>query len=71
MAIHEAPNVLVIHLKRFSGITGAKITRHIGFESRLSLEPYLSLTSPDLGLKEAAPSCNGLGMANFCPASVS
>ena len=36
----EAPTVLVVHLKRFSGLLGAKITRSIDFP--VSKSPLLS-----------------------------
>lgn len=37
----QAPNVLVLHLKRFSAL-GGKITRGVAFEETLSLQPHMS-----------------------------
>jgi ubiquitin carboxyl-terminal hydrolase 36/42 len=39
----QAPNVLVLHLKRFSAL-GGKITRGVTFEETLSLQPHMSET---------------------------
>lgn len=52
--ILEAPTVLVLHLKRFSGHIGAKITRHIAFQERLNLGPFCSPSSPELRASPAA-----------------
>ncbi|KAF9921188.1 hypothetical protein FBU30_008813 [Linnemannia zychae] len=49
MTIYDAPNVLCIHLKRFT-FTGQKINRHIRFEPTLSLNSVMSKNKehPDL-----------------------
>ena len=44
MTIYDEPNILVIHLKRFDGILGGKITRHIAFDDVLDLGPFLCPT---------------------------
>ncbi|KAF9130063.1 hypothetical protein BGW39_003513 [Mortierella sp. 14UC] len=41
MTIYDAPNVLSIHLKRFT-FTGQKINRHVSFEPTLQLNPFMS-----------------------------
>ncbi|KAG0278392.1 Ubiquitin carboxyl-terminal hydrolase 36 [Linnemannia gamsii] len=41
MTIYDAPNILSVHLKRFT-FTGQKINRHVRFEPTLSLTPYMS-----------------------------
>ena len=45
--IQEAPNVLVIHLKRFASAFGSKLGRHVGFSESLSLSRHLSSDSAD------------------------
>jgi ubiquitin carboxyl-terminal hydrolase 36/42 len=42
MTIYDDPNVLVIHLKRFDGFHGGKISGHVAFGDQLDLTPYLS-----------------------------
>ncbi len=32
MTIHDDPNVLVVHLKRFDGIFGGKLSRPVAFQ---------------------------------------
>ena len=46
ISIWEAPNVLVLHLKRFEGIAG-KITRHVAFPETLSLADFTAEGSPE------------------------
>lgn len=41
MTIYDDPNILVVHLKRFDGILGGKISRHIRFSDVLDLEPHM------------------------------
>ncbi|WIA35078.1 hypothetical protein OEZ86_003565 [Tetradesmus obliquus] len=41
MTIYDDPNVLVIHLKRFDGIFGGKVSRAIDFGMTLDLEPFV------------------------------
>ncbi|KAF9578718.1 hypothetical protein BGW38_005349, partial [Lunasporangiospora selenospora] len=41
MTIYEAPNILSVHLKRFT-FTGQKINRHVRFESKLELNSVMS-----------------------------
>jgi ubiquitin C-terminal hydrolase len=41
LTIHEAPPVLILHLKRFN-IFGKKINKHIIYGETLNLEPYMS-----------------------------
>jgi len=53
LTIVEAPNVLVLHLKRFEGTMG-KITRHVEFAERLSLLEFLSPESPEREAMAAA-----------------
>ncbi|XP_059285305.1 ubiquitin carboxyl-terminal hydrolase 25 [Lycium ferocissimum] len=48
MSILQAPNVLVIQLKRFEGIYGGKIDKPIAFEEILVLSSYMCKASQDL-----------------------
>ncbi|PHT43708.1 hypothetical protein CQW23_17733 [Capsicum baccatum] len=48
MSILQAPNVLVIQLKRFEGIYGGKIDKSIAFEEVLVLSSYMCKGSQDL-----------------------
>jgi hypothetical protein len=41
MTIYDDPNVLVIHLKRFDGIFGGKVSRNIDFGMTMDLEPFV------------------------------
>jgi hypothetical protein len=41
MTIYDDPNVLVIHLKRFDGILGGKVSKNIDFGMTLNLEPFI------------------------------
>ncbi|KAK3842776.1 MAG: hypothetical protein J3R72DRAFT_367788, partial [Linnemannia gamsii] len=41
MTIYDAPNVLCVHLKRFT-FTGQKINRHVRFEPTLQLHSFMS-----------------------------
>ncbi|KAK2968721.1 hypothetical protein RJ640_005908 [Escallonia rubra] len=45
MSIFQAPNVLVIQLKRFEGIFGGKIDKLVAFEELLVLSSYMCKTS--------------------------
>ncbi|KAA8524095.1 hypothetical protein F0562_010474 [Nyssa sinensis] len=47
MSIFQAPNVLVIQLKRFEGIFGGKIDKAIAFEEILVLSSYMCKASQD------------------------
>lgn len=47
MSIHQAPNILVIQLKRFEGIFGGKIDKVIAFEEVLVLSNVMSKASQD------------------------
>ncbi|KAJ6724525.1 UBIQUITIN CARBOXYL-TERMINAL HYDROLASE 42 [Salix viminalis] len=47
MSILQAPNVLVIQLKRFEGIFGGKIDKAIAFKEFLVLSSFMSKTSQD------------------------
>ncbi|XP_057949288.1 ubiquitin carboxyl-terminal hydrolase 25 [Malania oleifera] len=47
MSILQAPNVLVIQLKRFEGIFGGKIDKEISFEEVLVLSSYMCKVSQD------------------------
>ncbi|KAK8300144.1 hypothetical protein V6Z11_D05G364100 [Gossypium hirsutum] len=47
LSIRQAPNILVIQLKRFEGILGAKIDRLITFEEVLVLSSFMSKASQD------------------------
>ncbi|XP_021832110.1 ubiquitin carboxyl-terminal hydrolase 25 [Prunus avium] len=48
MSILQAPNVLVIQLKRFEGIFGGKIDKSISFEDVLVLSSFMCKASQDL-----------------------
>ncbi|XP_076896420.1 ubiquitin carboxyl-terminal hydrolase 25-like [Bidens hawaiensis] len=48
MSILQAPNILVIQLKRFEGIYGGKIDKAITFEEVLVLSSFMCKTSQDL-----------------------
>lgn len=48
MSIFQAPNVLVIQLKRFEDIYGGKIDRNIIFEERLALSGHMCRDSQDV-----------------------
>lgn len=48
MSILQAPNVLVIQLKRFEGIFGGKIDKAIAFEEVLVLSSFMCKASQDL-----------------------
>ncbi|XP_058722741.1 ubiquitin carboxyl-terminal hydrolase 25 [Vicia villosa] len=47
MSILQAPNVLVIQLKRFEGILGGKIDKTVGFEEVLVLSSFMCKASQD------------------------
>ncbi|KAI7737976.1 hypothetical protein M8C21_022822, partial [Ambrosia artemisiifolia] len=47
MSILQAPNILVIQLKRFEGIYGRKIDKEITFEEVLVLSSFMCKTSQD------------------------
>ncbi|KAK8579332.1 hypothetical protein V6N12_069658 [Hibiscus sabdariffa] len=47
LSICQAPNILVVQLKRFEGILGAKIDRLITFDEVLVLSSFLSKASQD------------------------
>lgn len=47
MSILQAPNILVVQLKRFEGIFGGKIDRAIAFEEVLVLSNFMSKASQD------------------------
>uniref|UniRef100_A0A6N2NJ70 Ubiquitin carboxyl-terminal hydrolase n=1 Tax=Salix viminalis TaxID=40686 RepID=A0A6N2NJ70_SALVM len=47
MSVLQAPNVLVIQLKRFEGIFGGKIDKPIAFEEVLVLSSFMCKTSQD------------------------
>ncbi|TKY49314.1 Ubiquitin carboxyl-terminal hydrolase 25 [Spatholobus suberectus] len=47
MSILQAPNVLVIQLKRFEGILGGKIDKAVAFEEVLVLSSFMCKTSQD------------------------
>ncbi|KAD5318139.1 hypothetical protein R6Q59_033434 [Mikania micrantha] len=47
MSILQAPNILVIQLKRFDGIYGGKIDKAIAFEELLVLSSFMCKTSQD------------------------
>ncbi|KAL4555275.1 hypothetical protein LXL04_037890 [Taraxacum kok-saghyz] len=47
MSIVQAPNILVIQLKRFEGIFGGKIDKAIAFEEVLVLSSFMCKTSQD------------------------
>ncbi|GAA0174954.1 cysteine protease [Lithospermum erythrorhizon] len=47
MSILQAPNVLVIQLKRFEGVYGGKIDKSIAFEEVLVLSSYMCKASQD------------------------
>lgn len=47
MSILQAPNVLVIQLKRFEGLYGGKIDKLIAFEEVLVLSSYMNKASQD------------------------
>ncbi|GMI90023.1 ubiquitin-specific protease 25 [Hibiscus trionum] len=47
LSIRQAPNILVIQLKRFEGILGAKIDRLITFDEVLVLSSFMSKASQD------------------------
>lgn len=47
LSIFQAPNVLVIQLKRFENIHGGKIDRFISFEERLELVGHMCRSSQD------------------------
>lgn len=51
MSILQAPNVLVIQLKRFEGIFGGKIDKVITFEEVLVLSSFICKASQDLHLE--------------------
>eukprot|EP00242_Pyramimonas_sp_CCMP2087_P018002 CAMPEP_0198226400 /NCGR_PEP_ID=MMETSP1445-20131203/105160_1 /TAXON_ID=36898 /ORGANISM="Pyramimonas sp., Strain CCMP2087" /LENGTH=347 /DNA_ID=CAMNT_0043906201 /DNA_START=194 /DNA_END=1234 /DNA_ORIENTATION=+ len=43
----SAPNILVVHLKRFDMTFAGKIQRHVAFEEILRMDPHMSPTSLD------------------------
>lgn len=47
MSVSQAPNVLVIQLKRFENFFGGKIDRHISFEEDLELYSHMCRESQD------------------------
>nr|XP_043622639.1 ubiquitin carboxyl-terminal hydrolase 25 [Erigeron canadensis]XP_043622640.1 ubiquitin carboxyl-terminal hydrolase 25 [Erigeron canadensis] len=47
MSILQAPNILVVQLKRFEGIFGGKIDKIVTFEEVLVLSNFMSKTSQD------------------------
>lgn len=47
MSIYEAPNILVIQLKRFEGIFGGKIDKVVAFEEVLVLSSFMCKASQD------------------------
>ncbi|KAF3441127.1 hypothetical protein FNV43_RR15038 [Rhamnella rubrinervis] len=47
MSIRQAPNILVIQLKRFEGIFGGKIDKSIAFEEVLVLSSFMCKASQD------------------------
>ncbi|XP_062090473.1 ubiquitin carboxyl-terminal hydrolase 25 [Humulus lupulus] len=47
MSIRQAPNILVIQLKRFEGIFGGKIDKSIAFEDVLVLSSFMCKASQD------------------------
>ncbi|CAJ2659391.1 unnamed protein product [Trifolium pratense] len=47
MSILQAPNILVIQLKRFEGILGGKIDKTVGFEEVMVLSSFMCKTSQD------------------------
>ncbi|GAU19079.1 hypothetical protein TSUD_99410 [Trifolium subterraneum] len=47
MSILQAPNILVIQLKRFEGILGGKIDKIVGFEEVMVLSSFMCKTSQD------------------------
>ncbi|MCO5587100.1 hypothetical protein L7F22_041047 [Adiantum nelumboides] len=49
MSVSQAPNVLVIQLKRFENFYGGKIDRHISFEEDLELHSHMCRGSQDQG----------------------
>ncbi|XP_061870780.1 ubiquitin carboxyl-terminal hydrolase 42-like [Colius striatus] len=44
LAVHRAPRVLTVCLKRFDAFTGRKICKAVGYPERLDLGPYMSET---------------------------
>lgn len=52
--INKAPQVLHIHLKRFTP-TGRKIVGHISYPEQLSLGPYMSEESEDVSKESILP----------------
>ncbi|KAL6554331.1 Ubiquitin carboxyl-terminal hydrolase 25 [Orobanche minor] len=56
MSIHQAPNVLVVHLKRFEGMSGGKVDKSIAFDETLVLSSHMSK-----GNKDAHPEYNLFG----------
>ncbi|XP_024017932.1 ubiquitin carboxyl-terminal hydrolase 25 isoform X2 [Morus notabilis] len=48
MSVLQAPNILVIQLKRFEGIFGGKIDKAVAFEEVLVLSSFMCKTSKDL-----------------------
>ncbi|GKV04155.1 hypothetical protein SLEP1_g16351 [Rubroshorea leprosula] len=47
MSIHQAPNILVIQLKRFGGIFGVKIDKDVALEEVLVLSSFMCKASQD------------------------
>ncbi|KAL6529774.1 Ubiquitin carboxyl-terminal hydrolase 25 [Orobanche gracilis] len=56
MSIHQAPNVLVVQLKRFEGMSGGKVDKSIAFDETLVLSSHMSK-----GNKDAHPEYNLFG----------
>lgn len=46
LSVHEAPAVLVVHLKRFN-VFGGKINRNVRFDEQLSLRGHMSRNAPE------------------------
>jgi ubiquitin carboxyl-terminal hydrolase 36/42 len=46
LTLHEAPAVLVVHLKRFD-YDGGKINKAVSFDDELSLRGHMSATAPE------------------------
>ncbi|XP_027170614.1 ubiquitin carboxyl-terminal hydrolase 25 isoform X1 [Coffea eugenioides] len=67
MSILQAPNVLVIQLKRFEGIFGGKVDKPIAFEEVLVLSSYMYKGSQDLHPEYRL--CGTIVHAGFSPDS--
>ena len=69
MLIYDDPNVLVIHLKRFDGFHGGKISGHVAFGETLDLTPYLGCRGKRRWQRRCAAAGGKAGACGSCVAA--